>query len=102
MVISRPDGRAWALTDVGAKLSLRAGLPGARIFDLAADGLRKARAAGLSTLDLLPLALPASWCVNSPADSRVLRRWALSPQREVWAAIVDVLEEPPPLSATSS
>ncbi len=88
--------------DIGAKLSLRGGLPGARVFDLAANALRKARAAGLSTLDRLPLALPASWCVNSPADSRMLRRWALSPEREVWAALVDVLEESAPWSATSN
>jgi hypothetical protein len=93
MNLTKPDGTTWQLRGANAKLSLRAGLPGARVFDLVADSLRKAKAAGLSTLDRLPLALPASWCVNSPADSKVLRRWALPPQRDVWLALVDVLEE---------
>jgi hypothetical protein len=51
----------------------------------------------MSILDRLPLALPASWCVNSPAPSTVLRRWALPPQREVWLPLVEVLEEPLPV-----
>jgi hypothetical protein len=94
MLISKPDGKKWRMEDGTAKLALRGTLPGARVFDLAAESLRKAREAGLSTLDRLPLALPASWCVNSPAPSTVLRRWALTPQREVWASLIDVLEEP--------
>lgn len=64
------------VVEAAAKLSLRAKLPGARVFDLATESLRKARAAGMSILERLPLALPASWCVNSPAPSTVLRRWA--------------------------
>jgi len=103
MTISKPDGSGWVLEKGTAKLKLRAALPGARVFDLAADSLRKARAAGLSIADRLPLALPASWCVNSPAPSTVLRRWALPPQREVWLSLVEVLEEPlqGPLDAES-
>ena len=38
------------------------------------------------------MALPGSWCVNSPAPSIVLRRWALPPQRDVWIALLDLLE----------
>jgi hypothetical protein len=104
MNVPKPDGTIWQVRDANAKLTLRAKLPGARVFDLAADSLRRARTAGLSTLHRLPLALPASWCVNSPADSRVLRRWALPPQREVWLTLVEVLEEPRtgPLSSESS
>jgi hypothetical protein len=94
MLLHKPDGTPWVLERGDAKLALRATLPGARVFDLAAGALRKARSAGLTVLDRLPLALPASWCVNSPADSRILRRWTLSPQREVWEAVVDLLEEP--------
>jgi len=94
MSISKPDGTKWELVEGAAKLSLRAKLPGARVFDLATESLRKARSAGLSILDRLPLALPSSWCVNSPAPSTVLRRWALPPQREVWLSLVEVLEEP--------
>ncbi len=92
--ISKPDGTTWHLVEGAAKLSLRAKLPGARVFDLATESLRKARSAGLSILDRLPLALPASWCVNSPAPSTVHRRWALPPQSEVWLSLVEVLEEP--------
>jgi len=104
MLISKPDGTKWLLTGGPAKLELRATLPGARVFDLVAESLRKARAAGMSALDRLPLALPASWCVNSPAPSTVLRRWALPPQREVWISLVEVLEETPqgPLDAESN
>jgi hypothetical protein len=104
MNISKADGTKWRLEEGTAKLALRATLPGARVFDLAAESLRKARASGLSTVDQLPLALPASWCVNSPAPSTVLRRWALLPQREVWLSLVDVIEEPRhgPLDAESA
>jgi hypothetical protein len=104
MNVAKPNGTIWQVRDANTKLALRAKLPGARVFDLAADSLRKARAAGLSILDRLPLALPASWCVNNPADSSVLRRWALPPQREVWQALVEVLEEPRvgPLSSESN
>lgn len=94
MIVHKPDGSEWSLENGPAKLALRARLPGARVFDLAAESLRRGRAAGLCVADCLPLALPASWCVNSPAPSTVLRRWALSPQREVWLSLVDLLEEP--------
>jgi hypothetical protein len=94
MLLHKPDGTPWVLERGDAKLALRATLPGARVFDLAAGSLRKARSAGLTVLERLPLALPASWCVNSPAGSPTLRRWTLSPQREVWEALVDLLEEP--------
>jgi hypothetical protein len=94
MLLHKPDGTPWLLERGDAKLALRGTLPGARVFDLAAESLRRAKTAGLTVLERLPLALPASWCVNSPADSRIMRRWTLSPQREVWAALVDLLEEP--------
>jgi hypothetical protein len=93
MILDTPGGSPWALEDGPRKLALRGGLPGARVFDLAAASLRKAKGAGLTTLERLPLALPASWCVNSPADSRVIRRWTLAPQRQVWIALVEMLEE---------
>jgi hypothetical protein len=94
VILQKPDGTAWELANGPEKLSRRAKLPGARVFDLAAAALRKARAAGLTPLERLPLALPASWCVNSPADSRALRRWTLPPEREVWQALVELFEEP--------
>lgn len=93
MLISKADGTKWRIEDASKKLKLRATLPGARVFDLAADALRKVKAAGVPVPDRLAVALPASWCVNSPAPSTVLRRWALTPQREVWQALIEVLEE---------
>ncbi len=94
MILSKADGTTWCIEEAAAKLTLRATLPGARVFDLVADSLRKVQAGGIPVIDRLALALPASWCVNSPAPSTVLRRWALPPQREVWVALLDVLEEP--------
>jgi hypothetical protein len=94
MIVTRADGTNWHLQHVSTKLTLRSRLPGAYAFDMAANGLRKAKTAGLSALDRLALALPASWCVNSPAESRVFRRWLLPPQREVWLTLLDVMEEP--------
>jgi hypothetical protein len=94
MIVAKPDGTQWRIEEAAAKLSMRARLPGARVFDLAASSLRTARAAGVTAIDRLPLALPAAWCVNSPAPSTVLRRWALPPQRDVWLLLVEVLEEP--------
>jgi hypothetical protein len=96
MILAKADGSEWRIERVAEKLRLRAGLPGARVFDLATEGLRKARAAGIPGMDRLALALPASWCVNSPAPSTVLRRWALPPQNEVWMALLEVLEDRPP------
>ena len=94
MIIEKPGGTLWRIEHAAEKLKVRAGLPGARVFDLATEGLRKAKAAGVPASDRLALALPASWCVNSPAPSPVLRRWALPPQNQVWLALLDVLEAP--------
>jgi hypothetical protein len=104
MILAKADGTKWRIEEANAKLTLRAKLPGARVFDLAAESLRKGRAAGMSVVEQLPLALPASWCVNSPAPSTVFRRWALPPQRDVWPLLIDVLEEPRtgPLDAEST
>jgi hypothetical protein len=94
MILSKADGALWRIENPASKLTLRAQLPGARVFDLAVESLRKVKAAGVPVLDQLALALPASWCVNSPAPSTVLRRWALSPHRDVWASLIEVLDEP--------
>lgn len=104
MILPKADGTEWRIEKAATKLTLRAKLPGARVFDLVAESLRNVRAAGVPMLEQLPLALPASWCVNSPAPSTVLRRWALPPQRDVWLLLIDVLEEPRtgPLDTESS
>ena len=95
MQIDLPTGTAWHIEKAPPKLSLRAQLPGARVFDLCAQSLRAAKASGVSPSDRFALALPASWLVNSPAVSKVLRRWALPPQREAWLALVELLEAGP-------
>jgi hypothetical protein len=96
MIVKTPSGRAWELRDIGRKLSDRARLPGARVFDLSADALRIAKAKGVPDDGRLAMALPGSWLVNSPAVSTVIRRWALPPDREV---ILDTLAlfDPPSL-----
>ncbi|MCL2450557.1 MAG: hypothetical protein FWD17_16540 [Polyangiaceae bacterium] len=92
MILATPRGTNWQIDDAADKLRRRAKLPGARLFDHVADSLRRAKAAGMSAEDRLMLALPASWCVNSPAPSTVLRRWALLPDREVWVALIELFE----------
>lgn len=92
MNVVRPAGAPWHIGGAAKKLALRAGLPGAFVFDLAASASRNAKTAGLSAEDRLSLALPASWLVNSPAASPVLRRWAEGAQREVWLALVEALD----------
>jgi hypothetical protein len=93
MQIVRPNGEPWLVEDAARKLVLRGGLPGAFVFDRAAAALRTAKSMRVPIGDRLALALPASWLVNSPAVSRVLQRWAQPPQRDVWLALVETLEE---------
>jgi hypothetical protein len=92
MILATAAGTQWHIEDGAHKLSLRARLPGARLYDHVAESVRRAEAAGLSIADRLAIALPGSWCVNSPAPSTVLRRWVLSPQRDVWIALLELLE----------
>ena len=91
MFIDIPAGSPWGAANAEAKLALRAKLPGAQVFDLAALALANARAAGLSEADQLTLAMPASWLVNSPATSRVLQRWATAPACGHWLRLVALL-----------
>jgi hypothetical protein len=93
--IALPSGATWHVREISRKLGHRAQLPGARVFDLVAQSLRVARARGVPALDRFTLALPASWMVNSPAISKVLRRWALPPHRETCLALIEVLEGGP-------
>jgi hypothetical protein len=93
--IGLPSGTTWHVREAVKKLAYRAQLPGARVFDLVARSLRIAKARGLPAEDRFTLALPASWLVNSPAISKVLRRWALAPQREACLALIDVFERGP-------
>ncbi len=93
--IALPSGTTWHLRAEGKKLSYRAQLPGARVYDLVGRGLRTAQSRGVGAVDRLMFALPASWLVNSPAVSKVLRRWALPPHDETCLALLEVLEGGP-------
>jgi hypothetical protein len=90
--IHLPTGTDWHVHEAAKKLAYRAQLPGALVYDLVAQSLRVAKARGVGVEERFVLALPASWLVNSPAISRVLRRWALAPHRETWLALIEVLE----------
>ena len=79
-------------------MSLRAKLPGARVYDLSAQSLRVAKQLGRGDDARLPLALPGSWLVNSPAISTTFRRWALEPQRSVLLELLSLFN-PPSLGA---
>jgi hypothetical protein len=94
MKVTTLTGRVWELEDVQRKLSRRAGLPGARVYDLSANALRLAKEKGLSDEDRYPLALSGSWLVNSPAQSLVFRRWALDPQRPVMLEVLSLFDPP--------
>lgn len=95
MQIELPSGTTWHVQGALRKLAYRAQLPGARVFDLVAHSLRVAHARGVDPIYRFTMALPASWLVNSPAISQVLRRWALPPHRETCLALIDLLEGGP-------
>ena len=95
LALTTPQGTLWEIRDATWALSRRAELPGARLFDMTADALRRARDAGLSPMDRLTFARTASWLVNSPAHVRVLRRWALPPNDALWLSLFGALEGGP-------
>ncbi len=84
-------GGELVLEDLDVKLSLRAKLPGARVYDLAADALRTVTGPDAR----FTLALPASWLVNSPAPSPILRRCALPPSRDIFIALASAVSNWP-------
>jgi hypothetical protein len=94
MLLKTPAGTEWHVRDPEKRLSLRARLPGAFVFDVSANSLRKAKARGAPAMERIPLAFSGSWMVNSPASSKVMRRWSLPPQFDVWIALVGALEGP--------
>ena len=90
-----PSGRSFTLENAARKLELRAGLPGAYLYDRATQALRRARVSGLPVDARLDLAFASSWLVNSPLPSPSLRALATTPAREVLVALVGALEELP-------
>jgi hypothetical protein len=94
MILKTPAGTEWHVRDPEKRLELRARLPGAFVYDQSAHSLRNSKARGTPVAERLPLAFAASWLVNNPASSRVLRRWSEPPQIDVWIALVGALEGP--------
>ncbi|MEO8797049.1 MAG: hypothetical protein ABI551_04120 [Polyangiaceae bacterium] len=85
----------WTVVDALGKLALRGRLPGAFGFDRATEALNRARAAGVAIGDLLPLAFPASWLVNSAIPSPVLAKWQLPPFVGYFRTLIAQLETGP-------
>lgn len=90
MVLDTPHG-PWRIVDAAEKLAWRASLPGAFGYDRCAHALRLARARRLPVEELLALALPASWMVNSRAGSPVFQRWLQPEARAAWTELVGLL-----------
>lgn len=90
MVLDTPHG-PWEVVDAAEKLAWRSSLPGAFGYDRCAHALRLARARRLPIDELLALALPASWMVNSRAGSPVFQRWLQPEGRAVWSALIGLL-----------
>lgn len=81
----------WAIEEPDEKLAWRGGLPGASTFDRAAHTLRALQAEGVTAIDLLPVALPASWMVNSKATSHTMQRWLSPAAQGAWSTITTVI-----------
>ena len=82
----------WTVVDPLTKLALRGRLPGAFGFDRATETLNRVRASGVATADLLALAFPTSWLVNSAIPSPVLAKWHLPPFPGYFRALIGQVE----------
>ncbi len=85
------EASSFAIEDAEEKLRWRGSLPGASIWDRNAHLLRSLQANGIAATDLLSLAMPASWCVNTKASSRAMQRWLAEPAFSAWSELLDVL-----------
>lgn len=81
----------WVIEEPDEKLAWRGGLPGASTFDRVAHTLRALQAEGAAAIDLLPLALPASWMVNTKATSHAMQRWLSPAAQAAWSTIMTVI-----------
>jgi hypothetical protein len=88
------DGKSvpWTIAHPLAKLALRGRLPGAFSFDRATETMNRARASGMGAGDLLALALPSSWLVNSGLPSTVMAKWHLPPFPGYFRTLIAQLE----------
>jgi hypothetical protein len=95
ITFDRPrDGKSapWTIVNPLEKLALRGRLPGAFSFDRATETLNRAREAGMSAGDLLAVALPSSWLVNSALPSTVMAKWHLPPFPGYFRTLIGQLE----------
>jgi hypothetical protein len=88
------DGKSspWTIALPLEKLALRGRLPGAFSFDRATETLSRARAAGIGAGDLLSLALPSSWLVNSAVPSTSMAKWHIPPFPGYFRTLIAHLE----------
>lgn len=88
------DGAAnqpFVIENPDEKLRWRGCLPGASTWDRAAHTLRALQSDGVDAVALLPVALPASWMVNSRASSRAMQRWLTTPSVAAWSTVLDTI-----------
>jgi len=89
--LSTPRG-VHVIEDAAEKLRWRGGLPGASIYDQAAQLLRVLQASGAEAMDLLPFAFSSSWYVNARASSRAMQRWLfVEGPRSKWSDLLTTL-----------
>jgi hypothetical protein len=81
--------RRTTIDEPEEKLRWRGALPGASTFDRIAHTLRALQAQGADAIELVPLALPASWMVNAKATSRAIQRWLSPSSMRAWATILE-------------
>lgn len=83
----------FTIEDADDKLRWRSLLPGASTWDRAAHALRLLQSDGAGATSLVPLALPASWLVDSRASSRTMQRWLGRPSLDAWSAILEAIDQ---------
>lgn len=91
LTLHRLGGIEHTLRDPARALFFRGSLPGAFGYDHAAHVLRMQIEQGAHPLDLLPLALPASWMVNSKASSQVFQRYFMPDAMAAWETVIETL-----------
>jgi hypothetical protein len=93
LTLNRPWATTrWLVASPSEKLVARGKLPGAAGYDETIRLFRRLRAQGVSSVELLPAALPNSWMVNSRAPSAVFQYWMSAQFRPTWTRLLDLLD----------
>jgi hypothetical protein len=93
-LVSLP-ARRWNVMSGAEKLLARVSLPGAYVYDQCAEALQRSRARGMTAVERLSAALPASWLLNSKAPSTALQWWLGTSLRNAWMELVPLVEGGP-------